>query len=95
MKPASIAAAVSLSTDCALMSFVSDGPIAAVARKPPIVPHSRPERTSSMSPALGLFASATSTPIDAAATPVATVAPTIPLSLKSSPPAHSAPLNEP
>ena len=48
-----------------------------------------------MSPALGLFASATSTPIDAAATPVATVAPTIPLSLKSSPPAHSAPLNEP
>ena len=48
-----------------------------------------------MSPALGLFASATSTPIDAAAMLVATAAPTIPLSLKSSPPAHSAPLNEP
>ena len=48
-----------------------------------------------MSPALGLFSLATRTPTDVAATLVATAAPTTPLSLKSRPPAQSAPLMVP
>ena len=79
----------------ALSALVFDDEKAAAPSRPAVVPQSSDERTSSTSPAFGLWVLATKMATEVAATLVASDSPTTPLADKPRPPPHSAPLTLP